>query len=87
MRKSPPKHDRLPAHLQPIADLLRRVGARIVSTQVTRKVLIVWRIAGRRFQAYFSAAAPKGSDVSVYTAKECERVLAKLGSIPARAVA
>ena len=87
MRKSPPKRDRLPRHLQPIADFLRRLGAEIVETRVQRKILISWEIAGRRFQAYFAAAAPKLADLAIYAAKECDRVRTLIGTLPARAAA
>lgn len=67
---------RLAPHIRAVVDYLARLGAEVVDTRPGRRVLIAFRVAGRKFSILVSAVLPKGADVGRYAAKECERVRA-----------
>lgn len=81
--KHGPKHPRRFApHIQAVIDLLRRIGAEIIDAKPQRKVMIIWRFAGR-VERILVAATPKNP--ATYADEICERVLAMCGGRPMRA--
>ena len=67
------KHRYAP-HVQAVLDFVARISTRIVDAKPGRRVLIIFKVAGRTLRIVVSSVLPKGEDAGFYAAKECDRV-------------